>query len=145
MDTAPTRLRGKPSWLMKKVSLHAGRLLSESLDPLAAHPHHFALLAALEEYGPASQASLSARCSIDRSDTVAMVNELVEQSFVVRTPDPDDRRRNVITITDQGRQRVAQLDAVLREAQSELLAPLSPAERSQLTELLTRVLDHHSS
>lgn len=144
METAPTRLRTKPSWLINKTSLHAHRLIAEGLAPIDARGHHFAMLAALEEYGPASQAALSQRCGIDRSDTVAMVNELVDQGLVVRASDPDDRRRNVITITPAGRQRFEQLDTVLCEIQHELLAPLSTSERKQLADLLTRVLDHHS-
>lgn len=144
METAPTRLRGKASWLISKTSLHAHRLLGEVLNPIDARGYHFAILAALAEYGEASQASLSQRCGIDRSDTVAMVNELAAQNLVVRSPDPHDRRRNVITITEAGMKRLEHLDAVLSEVQQHLLAPLSPAEREQLTDLLTRVLDHHA-
>jgi DNA-binding MarR family transcriptional regulator len=144
MESAPTRLRTKASWLINKTSLHAHRLVGERLAALDARGYHFAVLAALEEYGPASQAALSQRCGIDRSDTVAMVNELVAQELVVRAPDPDDRRRNVITITPEGRRRLEHLDTVLSEAQRDLLAPLSAAERDLLVGLLARVLDHHT-
>ncbi|MEU4230577.1 MarR family transcriptional regulator [Nonomuraea sp. NPDC026600] len=144
METAPSRLRGKASWLINKTSLHAHRLITEGLSPIDARGYHFAILAALEEYGPASQASLSQRCGIDRSDTVAMVNELADQQLVLRAPDPDDRRRNVITMTPEGRRRLDQLDAVLGEVQRDLLAPLSPADRERLVDLLGRVLDHHT-
>ncbi|GII62358.1 hypothetical protein Skr01_24430 [Sphaerisporangium krabiense] len=144
MRRAPTRLRGKPTWLINKISLHAQRLIAEAVAPLDARAYHFALLAALEEYGPASQAALGHRCAIDRSDMVAMVNELAEQGLAVRSPDPEDRRRNVITITPAGRRRLAELDAALAEAQDRLLAPLSEAERGRLADLLGRVLDHHT-
>src|SRR4051812_38235671 len=135
METAPARLRGKPTWLINKTSLHAHRLLAEGLAPVDARGYHFALLAALEEYGPASQADLGRRCGIDRSDTVAMLNELAEQGLVVRSPDPGDRRRNVVTMTPAGRRRLEQLDAVIATVQQTLLAPLSAAEGEQLTAL----------
>ncbi|MEV5457717.1 hypothetical protein AB0L17_05385 [Streptomyces cellulosae] len=35
------------------------------------------------------------------------------------------------------------MDALIREAQDELLAPLGPAERDELTRLLTALADHH--
>ncbi|MDN3353398.1 MarR family transcriptional regulator [Actinomadura sp. DC4] len=143
MDTPPGRLRGKPSWLINKTGAVAHRLLAETLSGVDARGHHFALLAALEEFGPGSQAALSHACGIDRSDTVAMLNELAEQGLVVREPDPGDRRRNIISITPAGRSRLEQLDAVLAEVQAELLAPLSPREREQLVALLGRVFDHH--
>ncbi|WP_029138822.1 MarR family winged helix-turn-helix transcriptional regulator [Nakamurella lactea] len=144
MDEAPARLRGKASWLINKTSLHAHRLRSEALAPVDAHGYHFAVLAALEEGEPASQADLSRRTGIDRSDMVEMVNELVDHGFVVRMPDQADRRRNVITMTATGRRRLAQLDDLLTQAQGELLAPLSAAERKQLLALLGRVLAYHA-
>ena len=144
MDATPARLRDKTSWLINKISQHAHRLRSEALAPFDARGYHFALLAALEEWGPTSQADLSRRSGIDRSDTVEMVNELVDHGFVVREPDQADRRRNVITMTAAGRRRLNQLDGVLTRLQGELLAPLSVAERNELTALLSRVLAHHT-
>ncbi len=60
-----------------------------------------------------------------------------------RTPDPADRRRNIIRITPAGTTHLQQLDELLAGVQDELLAPLSPAERQQLIRLLSRILEHH--
>ncbi|WP_323139501.1 MULTISPECIES: MarR family winged helix-turn-helix transcriptional regulator [unclassified Streptomyces] len=60
---------------------------------------HYRILAALDEFGVAGQTELGRRCSMDRSDVVAAINELAEQGCVERTPDPVDRRRNRVTIT----------------------------------------------
>jgi DNA-binding MarR family transcriptional regulator len=143
MDTPPVRLRGKASWLINKISLQAHRLLGEHLTPVNARGYHFAILAALAEYGPASQIAIGQRLGVDRSDTHAMVTELAEQGLIRREPDPQDRRRNVITITDAGVDRLDELDKVLGGVQEELLRALSPAERRQLIGLLGRVFDTH--
>jgi DNA-binding MarR family transcriptional regulator len=145
MDEAPARLRGKASWLINKISPHAHRLVAEGLAPVDARGYHFAILAALKEYGPASQMSIGQRCGIDRSDTHAMVNELVDQGLVVRALDQQDRRRNIITITAAGQKRLEQLDTVLCQVQDTLLTALSPTERRQLVGLLTRVFDSHNA
>jgi DNA-binding MarR family transcriptional regulator len=102
------------------------------------------VLASLQDFGPGSQAALSGRTGIYRSDMVGVLNELAERDLVERTPDPDDRRRNVITISPQGRRHLRRLDKVLDDLHDELLAPLSPTERDQLMQLLTRLLDHHT-
>jgi DNA-binding MarR family transcriptional regulator len=102
------------------------------------------VLAALAEFGPASQASLGRRVEMDRSDVTATVGELAADGLVERTADAGDRRRNVVTITDAGRARLASLDAILDRVQDELLAPLSAQERVTLAELLTRLLEHHA-
>jgi MarR family transcriptional regulator, lower aerobic nicotinate degradation pathway regulator len=75
---------------------------------------------------------------------VALVNELADAGRVERTPDPDDRRRNVVAITDAGRDFLATLDRLLQGAQDELLGALSPPERTELVRLLNAVLDRHS-
>jgi DNA-binding MarR family transcriptional regulator len=143
-DLAPTRLRQLPSWLLTQNARIATRLVSHELDALGAHRRQFAVLAALEEFGPASQADLGRRCGIDRSDMVALVNDLSAADQVDRAPDPAGGRRNVVTITSTGRKRLRTLTTRLSRVQDELLAPLSARERTQLIDLLQRVLDGQS-
>jgi DNA-binding MarR family transcriptional regulator len=140
----PARLRGKPTWLISQVDTHAHRLLTERLATAGARGYHYRLLAALQEFGPASQASLGRRTAMDRSDVVATVNDLASGGYARRSPDPADHRRNVITITPAGAARLERLDELLAGVQEDLLAPLSPGERDQLARLLSRLLDHHS-
>jgi DNA-binding MarR family transcriptional regulator len=142
-DAGPSRLARLPSWLMTQSAIHAHRLVADGLAAVGARGYHYRLLAALDEFGPASQATLGRRSGIHLSDVVAAINELTAGAFVDRAPDPADRRRNIITITPAGRRHLRRLDRRLARVQDELLAPLAPDERDQLTHLLARVLDHH--
>ena len=139
-DAKPAVLTQKPSWLVSEVSRVAHRLLTGKLATAGSRGYHYRLLAALQEFGPASQAKLGRRTGMDRSDVVAAVNELVGRGLADRSPDPADGRRNIITITPAGRAHLRRLEELLDDVQNELLAPLSPAERQQLIHLLTRVL-----
>ena len=143
-DATPALLKEKPTWLISQISAHAHRLLTERLATARARGYHFRLLAALEEFGPASQASLGRHTEMDRSDVAAAVSELASQHLVRRATDQTDRRRNIITITATGRAHLRRLNALLADVQDELLAPLSPGERQALAGTLTRVLDHHA-
>ena len=140
----PTRLRRLPTWLLNQAALPGNRLVGDALADARTRRHHYSLLTAIDEFGPASQADLSRATMIDGSDIVATVNELTEQGLVERAPDPDDLRRNVITITATGRRHLRKLDRVVDKVQDDLLAPLSRAERTQLVGMLTRVVDHHA-
>lgn len=126
------------------AAAHADRLVTAGLLQAEARKWHYAVLAALYEAGPASQSALSDRTGIYRSDLVAVLNELADRGLVQREPDPVDRRRNVITLTERGRAQLDRLDVLVAELQDELLAPLSAAERGQLIDLLTRLVEHHS-
>jgi len=140
----PERLRSLPSRLLNLAAGYAQRQVGERLATVDARKWHYALLAALEEFGPCSQSGLSDRTGIYRSDVVATINELTAREFVVRAPDPADRRRNAITLTDEGRRHLRQLDVLLADAEAEFLAPLSAADRAELIRILKLIVGHHS-
>lgn len=143
MEDTPARLAAKPSWLLSQLAVHAHRLASDGFGEVGARGYHYRILAALDEFGVASQAELGRRCSMDRSDVVAAINELAEQGLVERTPDPDDRRRNIVTLTKPGDRRLRRMDRMLDKVQDDLLGPLSAEDRKTLTRLLTRLFTHH--
>ncbi|MBA9006306.1 MarR family winged helix-turn-helix transcriptional regulator [Thermomonospora cellulosilytica] len=143
MEQIPARLTAKPSWLLTQMAVHAHRLASDGFGEVGARGYHYRILAALDEFGAASQAELGRRCNMDRSDVVAAINELAAQGFVERTPDPDDRRRNIVTLTTAGARQLRRMDRALDKVQDDLLGPLSAEDRQTLTRLLTRLLAHH--
>ncbi|MEU9271375.1 MarR family transcriptional regulator [Streptomyces sp. NPDC048251] len=145
MDEIPERLTVKPSWLITQLAVHARRLVFDGFTAAGARGYHYRILAALHEFGPASQAELGRRCRVDRSDVVTAVNQLVEQGFVDRTPDPDHGRRNRVTLTPDGVQQLRRMDQLLDQVQDDLLEPLPAEDRQTLTRLLGRVLAHHES
>ncbi|BCJ76506.1 hypothetical protein CS0771_60500 [Catellatospora sp. IY07-71] len=142
-DESPPSWRGLPSWLLSQTAGHAQRLVTDGFSAVGARGYHYRLLATLAEHGPASQATLGRRSGIHLSDMVAAINELAERGQVQRAPDPSDRRRNIVSLTAAGRRQLRLLEQELAARQDELLAPLTPEERGQLTELLSRLLDHH--
>ncbi|MFI6996706.1 MarR family winged helix-turn-helix transcriptional regulator [Nocardia sp. NPDC050175] len=143
MTTTSPRLRALPSRLLSQAATHSDRLVSDGLAQIGARKWHYAVLATLADTGPASQAEMSRRTGIYRSDMVAVLNELERDGYAQRVPDPDDQRRNVITLTKAGTKRLHELDAVLADLQQELLTPLTATQREQLAALLTQLVDHH--
>lgn len=131
----------RPTWLISRAYLRATGLLQEGFaaegDRLRGY--HYRLLAALEEFGPASQAALGRGTGIDRSDVTAALVELEERGLVQRSVNPADRRRNVVSITAAGTARLEELDAVVDTIQERLLAPLSAEERRQFVTLIRRI------
>jgi DNA-binding MarR family transcriptional regulator len=140
-EKAPERVRERPTWLISRAYARASGLLQEGFaqggDGLRSY--HYRLLAALEEWGPASQAALGRGTGIDRSDVTAALVELEARGLVRRAVNQEDRRRNVVTITDEGIRRLELLDGVVDEIQERLLAPLSEEERQQFIALMRRI------
>ena len=144
-SNVPRRLRALPSRLLNLAAGYAQRQVGERLATLDSRKWHYAALAALEEFGPDSQSGLSDRTGIYRSDLVATINELTVRGLVVRAPDPADRRRNAITLTNEGRRHLKRLDALIADAEAEFLAPLSEADRAELTRILQLIVGYHST
>jgi DNA-binding MarR family transcriptional regulator len=144
-DSAPTRLQRLPSYLLNQVALHATRIAGEAFAKAGVRRYHFSVLVALAEDGSASQADLGRRLWIDRSDMVAVINDLEREGLVTRVRDEHDRRRNLVQITPAGTRTLERLDAKVEEAQAALLEPLSAAERRELLRLLARLVEHHGT
>ncbi|MBV9795437.1 MAG: winged helix-turn-helix transcriptional regulator [Actinobacteria bacterium] len=137
----PARLRGLASWQFSKLSTLGGRLFARHL-PLGARAD-YAVLAALAEYGALSQADIGRCLGLDRNDVHGILNRLESRGQAGRQPDPADRRRNVVTLTGDGRRHLAELQRYADTVQDELLAGLGPGERQQLQRLLAKLLDAH--
>jgi MarR family transcriptional regulator, lower aerobic nicotinate degradation pathway regulator len=138
------RLARLPSRLVGQASLHADRLVAAALAEEGVRRHHYAVLAALDEHGPASQADLGRRLWIDRKDLHAVVADLEAAGLVSRVRDDADRRRNVVAATPAAADTLERLDRRVAAAQEAFLAPLNPAERDELLALLARLADHHA-
>jgi MarR family transcriptional regulator, lower aerobic nicotinate degradation pathway regulator len=136
----PDRLRQLPSWLTAEVARKGRRLVEASLAQDEARRPHFTVLTSLLQQGPASQAEIGRRLSIDRSDLHALLTELERDGLVARVRDEHDRRRNIVTLTRAGRGAQARLDRRIEAAQDALLAPLSAGERREFGRLLQKIL-----
>ena len=132
-----------PSWLLTQTAARAGRVVSESFATVGARGYHYRVLSSLADGGPASQADLGRRTGIHLSDMVKALNELEAGGYVRRGPNPGDRRRNIITITDAGAERAETLARAAGAVQQQLLEPLDDSEKAQLTALLRKLYEHH--
>ncbi|WFB06748.1 MarR family winged helix-turn-helix transcriptional regulator [Streptomyces sp. LX-29] len=138
---APARIRALPSWLLGRAAARGHRLVAEALAREGMRMTHHAVLSAVAERGPISQAALGRSLSIDPKDMVGIVSDLVADGLVTRGPDPNDRRKNAIALSAEGERRLRRTERLGDEANDELTARLTPAERDQLIALLTRIVE----
>lgn len=90
--------------------------------------------------GPLTPKQLSAATSMDAPATTVTINDLEERGLVIREIDPTNRRSKLVSITDAGRDIVADAFATPDPAPAELTA-LNPADLRTLHEIL-RKLEH---
>ncbi|MBI4942668.1 MAG: MarR family transcriptional regulator [Actinobacteria bacterium] len=139
MDDVTPRLAALPTWLLGQADARAHRILVEALSEHGFRGYHYRVLATLGDGGPVSQSVLGRGAGLDRSDVATTVDDLQARGLVARTPDPSDRRRNVVALTPPGRRLLGRLDTAVAQAQDAVLAPLTPAERTRFVALLARL------
>lgn len=135
-----TRLAGQIQFLTARARSrgtgHANTLLKAELGLKVSH---FSVLSVAAHGTNPTQRELSEFLDLDPSQVVSLVDVLEKRGLVERLTDPKDRRSRMIAVTDEGH-RIEQLGFELTEASDrEVLGNLSPAERGQLRELLTRI------
>lgn len=142
MSTRPTPLLALPSYLAGHVAKIVRRPLREHLAAQDLQLPHYAVLAALSE-GADSQQDLARRLDIDKSHMVKFVDHLERRGLVARAPWPADRRRYRVSLTSAGKELFAEVDAIARRVEREVLHALSGREREQLVDLLGRVVESY--
>jgi DNA-binding MarR family transcriptional regulator len=138
----PARVKDRPTWLISRNFARSSGLLTAGFESSGGglRSYHYRLLAALDEWGPASQADLGRATGIDRSDVTAAMSELESRRLVKRSVDPDHKRRKIVTITPAGIDQLLKLDTVVDGVQEQVLEPLTTAQRRQFIALLAKIL-----
>lgn len=85
--------------------------------------------------------TLAEQLGVVRRSATDLVEVLVAAGMVERHADPSDGRAVVVAATPAGNDLLTTIAAARTRASTELLRPLSPTERQQLTTLLRRMVD----
>ena len=100
----------------------------------------FAALDAIAQQPDIDQASLAAVISFDRATIGGVIERLENKGLVQRVINAQDRRARQLHLTGEGEQLLAAIRPVVEGLQSEIVAPLSRAERVAFVKLAHKAL-----
>ena len=139
-DGLPDALASRLGYLLK----HAQQLLVTAAGPaLLAYGidgRELAVLAVLGAGPPLSQQQAAEQLGVDRTTMVALVDALEAKGLVARHRSPDDRRKNIVALTEPGQQCLKGAGAARDLAEREFLAPLGDAGADQFVAALRTVV-----
>lgn len=101
----------------------------------------FASLVRLRDLGEVSQNQLGRLTAMDAATMQGVIKRLGGRGLIARRPDPDDRRRLILSLSDAGRDLVTDVVANGIRITEETLAPLSAAEQRIFLQLLAKIAE----
>ncbi|WP_447943786.1 MarR family winged helix-turn-helix transcriptional regulator [Microbacterium aurum] len=93
------------------------------------------------ESHPLSVSEVGEAIGVDQPRASRLIQQAVESGLVRREADPDDARRTRVALTDDGIRIARGFRGQRREHLSQALADFTPAERTELVRLLTKLAD----
>ncbi|MGA4845466.1 MarR family winged helix-turn-helix transcriptional regulator [Streptomyces sp. G5(2025)] len=101
----------------------------------------FAVLNALVAEPGLDQRTVGERVGLDRSTVAEVIGRLIRRELLDKVRDPQDGRRYLLRLTDEGRRIHRKLTVRTARMNQVFLAPLSTDEQSVFFDLLQRVAD----
>ena len=130
----------RPAGMFTRAEMRMEQRNTEALAPFAIHARELDILLVIASREPGSQQQAAQRLGIDRTSTVARIDALEAKGLVSRHPHAGDRRRNLVELTDGGRETVRRATRASERAEAALLASLTAQEGERLRTMLQAVV-----
>ncbi|WP_433315465.1 MarR family winged helix-turn-helix transcriptional regulator [Micromonospora sp. CA-269861] len=129
-------------YLLLKLANLASVRMEEVLLPFRLRGRDMRVLAFVQD-GELSQRDLCQETGLDRTTMVAVIDELERNGYVRRERSLSDRRKQLISVTTEGRTILTEALTAMRRAEDDFLAALGEDERRQLHRQLSVLYAAH--
>lgn len=135
---APYVLDEQIGYLLRKAYQRNAVIFSDTIEDLT--PTQFAVMARLAELGSVSQNRLGRTVGLDVATTKGVVDRLGARGLLRSDQDPTDKRRQLISLTEDGRAHFLRNAPLGLKVSADTIAPLTMNERRTLSRLLKKLL-----
>jgi DNA-binding MarR family transcriptional regulator len=99
----------------------------------------YIVLNALDRAPIRTQAALAEAIGADKTRIIPTLDELQQQGYIERLPDPDDRRARLLAITESGRSTKNAVQADIQRGEERWLGQLTVSDRDGFLRALRRL------
>jgi DNA-binding MarR family transcriptional regulator len=99
----------------------------------------YVVLGALDQSPMRTQAALATAIGADKTRIIRTLDELQDNGYIERRPDPDDRRVRLLAITQAGRRVKDAVQRDIQRGEEHWLGELTPEERRTFLRVLERL------
>ena len=137
------RKRTDVAFLLAQLGAYAAERFGERAAALDFSRPQAGLLRLISREPGQSQQAVARRLGTPPSRLVALVDGLEERGLIERRRNPGDRRNYALHLTAAGERAMADLSQAALEHEHAVAAPLTQAERAQLSSLLAKLAAAH--
>jgi DNA-binding MarR family transcriptional regulator len=134
-------LHSKPGHLIRRAQQIAVAIFMDECASFDITPVQYAALVAIRENSGIDATRLSALIAFDRSTLGVVLERLEARKLISRYATPEDKRVKLLEITAAGTALIRKAEPAVVRAQQRILAPLRPADRTKLMELLAQLVE----
>ena len=134
---ADYRLDEQVGFLLRRAHQRHVAIFAAAVPDLT--PPQFAALAKLGEQGECSQNQLGQLIAMDAATIKGVIDRLKARGLVALSSHDGDKRRVIVSLTDEGRGTLATLTARATAVSAETLSPLSAKEAETFVKLLAKL------
>jgi DNA-binding MarR family transcriptional regulator len=132
-----------PGHLIRRAHQLAVSIFAEKTAAFDLTPVQFAMLNALMDEPGEDQITLAGKVAFDAATSGAVIARLEAKGLLRRDADPKDKRRKLLTATNEGEKIVIAMKAAVADVQHQIMQPLTAKEAEQLTSLLGKLVAGH--
>jgi DNA-binding MarR family transcriptional regulator len=132
-------LPGYVGYNLRRAQIASFKHLDRIAGALELSPGQFSLLTFLERNPGVSQKTISQAFGVDTSTLSPVLAALAERGLLRRGRASHDRRNYVISLTSDGRRRLAEMRTQIEAQEAVMEAALDAGERAQLIDMLGKI------
>lgn len=91
------------------------------------------------DIGGLTQVELSRMMLVNRANITTLIDRMEKADLVARKPVPDDRRYNIIQLTEHGKEMYKAVAGVYRDKITEIMDVLDETELNQLVSIMEKI------
>ena len=139
-DVAETKLTDQLAYIVASVNRQLEDELQESLRPSGIPIDQLRVLEALDRDRALPMGELATRALVEPPTLTKIIDRMVSEALVFRSPDPNDRRRVLILLAPAGQALIKRLRRVSAAQEQRLARHLSRGKADELRNLLRELM-----
>lgn len=126
-------------FLVSDIARLIGVEYNRIMKPMGLTTPQFRMIMQLQRQDGVTQSHLANILAVGKVSTSSLIDRLEQSGWIERRPDPNDRRSNLIYLTDKGNDIEARMLATGKSLTKQTLKNLNREQRSTLIDLLATV------